>query len=195
MEDRQNVGILSDEQIVELYFDREENAIKETNKKHGKYLYTIAFNILNNNEDSEECLNDTYLKTWHSIPPTMPIIFRAFLAKIMRGTALDRYDEARRQKRIPAEMFDSLSDFEGFIADTTDANTEIEAKEIGRIITEYLDSSSDRKIYIFMSRYFFVMPIAEIAKKLGCSESTVNKELCSIKRELRKKFEDEGIEI
>ena len=191
MRPRYTTKVLSDEKIIELYFDREENAISETDKKYGKYLYTIAFNILNSNEDSEECLNDTYLKAWNAIPPTKPNIFRAFLAKITRTTALDRYDEAKRQKRIPAEMCVPLSDLEGFVSDTADAD----AEDIGRIVSEYLDGISDRKMYIFISRYFFVRSIRDIAQKLGCSESTVNKELAFMKKELREKFVEEGIEV
>ena len=186
---------LSDEAIIELFWRREESAIPETDRKYGTYLYAIAFNILKNREDCEECLNDTYLKTWNAIPPTRPSILRAFLAKIMRGTAFDRYDEATRQKRIPPELCDPLADdFENFLTDT-DLQREMESREIGRIISSYLDSVSDKKLYIFMSRYFFVMPLEEIAKKVGCSLSTVNKTLASMKKELKKRLEKEGIEV
>lgn len=191
METRQKDTVLSDEEIIGLYFERQESAISETDNKYGRYLYTIAFNILNNNEDSEECLNDTYLKTWNAIPPANPGILRAFLAKIMRTTALDRYDAMKRRKRIPPDMRTSLSELEGLISDTSDDSPE----EIGRIITEYLDGISDRRMYIFMSRYFFVKSIREISEKLGCSESTVNKELSHIRKELRDKLVKEGIEV
>lgn len=191
METRQKDTVLSDKEIIGLYFERQESAISETDNKYGRYLYTIAFNILNNNEDSEECLNDTYLKTWNAIPPANPGILRAFLAKIMRTTALDRYDEMKRRKRIPPDMRTSLSELEGLISDTSDDSPE----EIGRIITEYLDGISDRRMYIFMSRYFFVKSVREISEKLGCSESTVNKELSHIRKELRDKLVKEGIEV
>ena len=186
---------LSDEAIIELFWQREESAIPETDRKYGGYLYAIAFNILKNREDSEECLNDTYLKTWNAIPPTRPSILRAFLAKIMRGTAFDRYEQDRRQKRIPPELCDPLADgLEDLLSDT-DLQREMESREIGRIISSYLDSVSDKKLYIFMSRYFFVMPLEEIAKKVGCSLSTVNKTLASMKKELKKRLEKEGIEV
>lgn len=185
---------LTDEQIIGLYFDREETAIRETGKKYGSYLLTIAHNILHSREDSEECVNDTYLKTWNAIPPTRPSIFRAFLAKITRRTAFDRYDESRRLKRIPPELTDSLSDFAGVLPDNSSPEEELEARELGRIISTWLDTVSDRRLYIFLSRFFFVTPVAAIAKKLSCSESTVHKELAAMKSELRQKLIQEGYE-
>ena len=156
---------LSDEAIIELFWRREESAIPETDRKYGTYLYAIAFNILKNREDCEECLNDTYLKTW------------------------------KRQKRIPPELCDPLADGLEVLLSDTDLHREMESREIGRVISSYLDSVSDKKLYIFMSRYFFLMPLEEIAKKVGCSLSTVNKTLASMKKELKKRLEKEGIEV
>lgn len=180
---------LSDDQIIELFFQRDESAISHTDDKYGRYLHTIAYNILKNAEDCSECLNDTYYKTWNTIPPTRPAIFRAFLSKLMRNTALDRYESGRAQKRVPAENCFPFEDFEGFIADSD----QTDSKEIGMIITEYLESVSDRSMYFFISRYFFVIPIADIAKKSGCSVSTVNKQLAVMKQQLRELFARRGI--
>ena len=185
--------LLPDERIVELFWDRDETAIVQTDRKYRGYLYTIAFNILYSHESSEECLNDTYLKVWNCIPPTMPKVLRAFLAKIMRNTAIDRYDEDTRQKRVPVGLCESLEDFEGFLPDSRTIEDQLEAKLIGKIITEYLDGVSDRKLYIFMSRYYFMIPIGEIAKKLRVSESTVNKELAQMKKDLRLRLLKGGI--
>ncbi len=113
----------------------------------------------------------------------------------MRNLAVDRYDEAKRQKRVPGQLCDSLSDFEGFLADGMDPHAELEAQEIGNIITDYLDGVSDRNLYIFMSRYYFTVPIAQIAKKIGMSESSVHKILAVMKKELREKLENGGIRI
>ena len=195
MEYQLNTKLLSDDSIIELFWERDERAISETDLKYGNYLFAIAFHILNNREDGEECLNDTYLKTWNAIPPTKPKILRAFLAKIMRSTALDRYEEANRQKRVPASMCDSLSaELEVFLSDT-DLQKELESREIGRVISAYLDSVSDKKLYVFMSRYFFMMPLEEIARKMGCSLSWVNKTLSAMKKELRERLEKEGIAV
>ena len=184
-----------DDEIVALYWAREARAIEETDKKYGNYLYKIVNRILVNREDSLECVNDTYLKTWNAIPPTMPKIFRAFLAKTARNTAVDRYKEAKRQKRIPVELCEPLDDFEGFLTSKIGAEEELEAKEIGHVITRYLDSLSNRKMYIFFSRYYFAMPIAEIAGRVGVSESTINKEIATMKKELKKLLVDEGISL
>ena len=104
--------LLSDEQIIDLYFAREERAIKETDHKYGKYLFTIAYNIVQDTLDCEECLNDTYLNTWNRIPPTRPSIFHAFLSKIMRNIAVDRYRHNKAQKRAPSEMLLTLEELD-----------------------------------------------------------------------------------
>lgn len=94
-------GYLKDEQIIELYWAREERAISETDRKYRKYLYTVAYNILHSDPDCEECLNDTYLGTWNAIPPHRPNFFQAFLSKIMRNTAVVHYKKNHTQSRIP----------------------------------------------------------------------------------------------
>ena len=190
----QNHTPVADETIVDLYWERDERAIEETDRKYGAYLMTIAHRILHSREDSEECLNDTYLKAWNSIPPARPGVLRAFLSKIMRGTALDRYEERTRKKRIPAELCIPLSEVEALLPDSA-SDDEAEAREIAAILSSYLDKTTDRKLYIFVSRYFFVMPVGEIAEKLGCSESTVHKELAAIRQELREKLAEGGVLI
>lgn len=186
--------LLSDETIIELYHRRDETAIPATDRKYRSYLYTIAQQILNNAEDSEECLSDTYYKTWNAIPPAMPRIFRAFLAKITRNTAFDRRDSAQCQRRVPASLCDSLSDFESFLPSVS-MDKLLEARTIAKIISAYLDQLPDRRLYIFISRYYFLSPIRHIAEKLHVSQSTVNKELAAMKRELRKQLENGGIDL
>ena len=187
--------ILTDEHIISLYHTRDESAIQETDRKYGSYLYTIAYNILFSIEDSEECLNDTYLKTWNAIPPALPQVFKSFLSKITRNTAIDRFDEAKRQKRVPAEICDSLEDFEGFLSSDSNVENMLLAKQLGQIITDYLESVSVRKQYIFVSRYYFLIPTAQIAKKLHISQSAVQKTLSSMKAALRHHLEEGGIEL
>lgn len=187
--------ILPDEQIINLYFSRQESAIEETARKYGSYLLTISRNVLSDPEDSEECVNDTYWRAWNTIPPACPAILRGFLAKITRNIALDRYDEARRQKRIPPDRMVSLSDFEGVLPDAASPEELAEARELGRIISAYLDEVPDRRLYIFLRRFFFMTPIARIAQSLGCSQSTVHKEIAAMKQELRQKLKEEGYEV
>ena len=197
MKDRNDVatdGTLTDWQIIELYNMRDERAISATDRKYRSYLYTIAFNILSSNEDSEECLNDTYLKVWNSIPPAMPRVLKAFLSKITRNTALDKYDEQTAKKRVPLSACEELSELEGFIGDNA-MPSEIEAREIAIIVSDFLDSLSDTDFYIFMSRYYFAAPREQIAKKLGKSLSSVDRALSSMKKRLRGLLEEGGVAI
>ena len=99
---------LSDEEIIELYWQREEKALTATDEKYGRYLYTIAYNIVRDNLDSEECLNDTYLGAWNSIPPNRPNLFLVFLSKIMRNVAVDKFRSNRAKKSIPSSLVQSL---------------------------------------------------------------------------------------
>ncbi len=186
---------MSDEQIVELYWQRDQQAIKETDIKYRKFLLSIAYNILHDTGDSEECLNDTYIGAWNSIPPARPTLLQAYLAVIMRRTAIDCYKARTRQKRISSELTVSLSEVGDFIAGGDDAFSDTDARELGRVISEFVRSLSDRRMYIFMSRYYFPRPIKEIARLLGCSESTVHKEIAAIKCDLKEKLEKEGYAI
>ena len=186
---------MSDVQIVELYWQRNEQAIKETDIKYKKFLLSVAYNIVYDTCDSEECLNDTYIGAWNSIPPARPTLLQAFLATIMRRTAIDCYKARKRQKRIASELTVSLSEVEDFVANDDDMYSETDAKELGRVISDFVRSLPDRRMYIFMSRYYFARPIKEIAKLLDCSESTVNKEIAFIKCELKEKLEKEGYSI
>lgn len=187
--------VLSDEQIIDLYFAREERAIAETDKKYCEYLHAVAYNILYNEQDADECLQDTYLKTWNSIPPQRPSALRAFLAKITRNLSLDRYEQYNRQKRVPLEEYSPLDEVQEFLPDPYDLDQELRDATVARIITQYLDDTTDRRMYVFTSRYFFSLTIPQIAKRLGCSQSLVSKEIAAIKRELREQFEKEGITV
>jgi RNA polymerase sigma-70 factor (ECF subfamily) len=185
---------MSDEQIVELYWQRDEQAIKETDIKYKSFLLSVAYNIVGDTRDSEECLNDTYIGAWNAMPPARPTLLQAFLATIMRRTAIDRYKARKRQKRVASELTVSLFEVEEFIADD-DGYPEVNAKELGRVISDFVRALPDRRMYIFMSRYYFARPIKEIARLLKCSESTVNKEIAAIKRDLKEKLEKEGYSI
>ena len=188
----QTKAAMSDEQIVELYWRRDERAIRETDRKYQHFLLTVAHNILRDAQDCEECLNDTYLGAWNAIPPARPKVLQAFLATIMRRTAIDRYKAGKRQKRIDSELTVALSEVEEFLADGSDPAAELDAQELGRVISEFIRALSKRRMYIFMSRYYTARPIGEIARLLGCSESTVNKEIAAIKRDLKEALEKEG---
>jgi len=183
---------LDDKKIIELFFARDEKAIEETDLKYKKYLLSVAYNIVHDRRDSEECLNDTYLGAWNAIPPAMPNVLKAFLTTIMRRTAINRYNSNLKKKNIPSEMTDSLSELENFIADDNGIDTEIDAERLGRTISDFIRSLSDRRQFIFMSRYYAADPIDTIARDLSLSRSMVNKELAAIRSALKEELESEG---
>ena len=187
-----NQAVLPDAEIIELYWQRDERAIRETDRKYQAFLLSVAYNILRDGYDCEECLNDTYLGAWNAMPPARPTVLQAFLATIMRRTAIDRYKAKKRQKRVDSELTVALSEVEELLTDGSDPAAELDARELGRVISEYIRSLSKRRRYVFMSRYYMARPIGEIAELLGCSESTVNKEIAVIKRGLKEALEKEG---
>ena len=185
-------SVMSDEKIVDLYWQRDEQAIKETDIKYKKFLLSVAMNIVHDMCDSEECLNDTYIGAWNAIPPARPILLQSFLSTIMRRTAINRYNANKRQKRIASEFTVSLSDIEDFIADEGDMQAEFEAKELAKTISNYVRSLPDRQMYIFVSRFYIADPLSTISEELGCSISTVKREINVIKNGLKKQLESEG---
>ena len=195
MDSRETNGLLTDEQIIDLYFAREERAIAETDKKYCQYLHSIAYNILANYQDAEECLQDTYLRVWNAVPPERPRVFHAFLAKITRNLSLSRLKAARRDKRYPGEVSLSLDELSECVSDGGVFARQIESDAIAHVINCYLGSVSDRRVYVFVSRYFYMLTVPQIAKRLSCSTSLVKKELAIIRSELRQKLEKEGIDV
>lgn len=186
-------ALASDEEIIELYWNRDESAIGETDRKYGKYLLSVAHNILCDKQDCEECLNDSYLGVWRAIPPERPRVLRAFLTVILRRNAINKYNYLTAKRRVPSALTESLEELDGSIG--SDERDEERAKHLGGLISDYLRSVSKRRRYIFMSRYYLLEPIESIARELGVSRSTIDKELSAIRTELRAYLEREESEI
>ena len=186
---------LEDNKIVELYWDRDENAIGETDFKYRKYLFSVAYNVVHENRDCEECLSDTYLGAWNAMPPSRPNVLKAFLTTIMRRIAIKRYHGNLRKSVVPSEMTVSLSELEDFIAEDGEPDTEFDAERLGRVLSDFVSSLPARRQFIFMSRYYVADPIDTIAKALQLSRSMVNKELAAIRSSLKEKLESEGYSI
>lgn len=184
--------VMSDEKIIDLYWQRNEQAIKETDIKYRKYLLSVGMNIVHNMPDSEECLNDTYIGAWNAIPPAKPILLQAFLTTIMRRTAINRFNANKTQKRIVSDFAVPLFELEYLIADEGDLRDKIETKELAKSISNYVRSLPDRQMCIFVSRYYISNSLSEISKELGCSISTVKRELTLIKDGLKKWLEEQG---
>lgn len=177
--------IIDDEQIIELYWQRNENAIQETDKKYGQFLFRIAYNILHDRLDCEECQNDTYLDVWKAIPPTRPTVFPAFITKIMRRIALDRYKEKTAKRRIPSEYTVSMEDIKDTLHSNETVDSEYAAEELGKIISDYVRSLTDRQRYIFIDRFYLAEPVETIAADLSISVSTIYREIENIKQGLK----------
>ena len=184
------VRILSDDEIIALYWERNESAIKHTDIKYRSYLLTVAQNILRDLQDSEECLNDTYLSTWNAIPPQRPYLLKAFLASIMRNHALMIGRKQKTQKRAVQSQAISLSELEDVIADCAETD---DARALSLALDAYLASLDKDTRYVFISRYYFGKPIEQIASEMSVSRSKVNKQIAYIKQSLRQTLAKEGI--
>ena len=185
---------MEDSQIIELYWQRSENAISETAKKYGKLCRHIAMNILGNYSDAEECENDTYVATWNAIPPTRPNVFSAFLTKIARNLALNRYEYNKAQKRN--NEFDLvLDELEECIAGKSTVEAAYEAGQLSAVLDEFLEKLSKDKRVIFVRRYWYSDSVKDIAKRLQISESKVKTTLFRTRNELQEFLEAHGVTI
>ena len=183
---------MDDQIIINLYFERSGNAIVETKIKYGQMLRGIALGILKSMSDAEECENDTYMKTWDSIPPTRPNIFSAFLSKIIRNQSLDRYDYIHTEKRgngaIPL-LLDELSEC---IPDGNNTTEHAEEEELKEIINAFLGSLKADARNIFMRRYWFGDSVQEIASYSCFGISKIKMSLMRSRKELKAVLEKEG---
>ena len=187
--------VMADEQIIELYWTRQENAIQETDKKFGQFLFRIANNMLHDRQDSEECQNDTYLGAWNAIPPTRPAVLGAFLVQIMRRIAINRYREKTSKKRIPSELTVALEDAQGTLYHGDSVEVAYEASEVGRLINDYVKTLPDRQRYIFIDRFYLSESVESIADDLKLSPATVYREIDKIKQGLKLHLERNGVYV
>lgn len=183
---------IPDEQIVELYWQRSESALSETAVKYGDYCRYIAYNILYSREDAEECVNDTYLDAWNSMPPHRPSILSTFLGKITRRISLDRWRRKHADKRGGGEMDLVFDELEDCIADGGNTESAMEQQEMARIIREFLDSLPAAERRVFLRRYWYMDSIAGIALDFDFTESKTASMLYRTRQKLRAKLESEG---
>lgn len=184
---------MDDEQIVDLYWERSENAISETANKYGRYCHRIAYNILHNNEDSEECVNDTYMRVWGAVPPQRPNRLSAFLGKITRNLSLNRYEKYTAQKRGEGQVPLALSELQDCIPTFDSVEQVIEDAELVELFNRFLAAQPKEVRKIFMRRYWYLSSIKEIAEDYGFSESKVKMILLRARNELKQILEKEGI--
>ena len=184
---------MDDRKIIELFFERSEKAIDETEKKYGRYISAVADSILASKEDTEEVVNDTYLRAWNAIPPSRPRKLGAYLAAIARNLALDRYVARRKEREnVAAEaILDELADC------LPDSKSLSPADEFAlkQAVNSFLDSLDAKTRVVFMRRYWYMMPIAKIAFMSGMSESNVKTVLHRTRIAFREHLEKEGITV
>lgn len=182
---------MQDEMILELYWNRDETAIGATAEKYGTYCTCIAQNILHSPEDCEECVNDTWLRTWNAIPPQKPNCLRMFLAKITRNLAFDRYKAQSAQKRNK-EMEMVLDELADCLTTGITAEDHAVGKELEKAINTFLKALPEREGNVFIRRYFFVETPADIGKRYGISAGNVVVILTRTRQKLRVYLQKEG---
>ena len=176
--------MIDDEKIIELFFERSEQAIRELDIKYGKICHNLSYNIVNSRRDAEECVNDAYLGVWNAIPPTRPNPLLSYIVKIVRNISLKIYWRKEAAKRSGHYTI-ALAEIECCIADQKTVEDEIEARELARIIEDFLDTLTVENRVIFMRRYWFSDSYKDIAELVGLSEKNISVRLTRIREKMK----------
>ena len=183
---------MQDSQIIALYFARDEKAIEETASKYGALCTRIAHNILQNMQDSEECVNDTWLCAWNSMPPANPPILRTYLGRITRNFAINRYKAQHRQKR-GGHTVEAIAELGDIASPETEVQAQMDKQEFARVFNAFLYSLPERDCNVFLRRYFYAESAQEIAKRYGLKQDNVLKILSRTRQKLKDYLKEEGI--
>lgn len=183
---------MEDEHIVELYWERSEEAVSETAAKYGRYLYSIAYHILANEQDAEECVNDTYSDAWKTIPPHRPSVLSTFLGKITRRIAVDFWRKNSAEKRGGGETALVLEELGECVSGSGSVEDEVERRELLHQINVFLEKLPDTERRIFLCRYWYCEPVSSIAERFGYTESRVASQLYRTRNRLRSGLKKEG---
>lgn len=180
-----------DEEIIELFFQRSEEALKELKEKYGKICLQTSYNILDNYFDAEECVNDSYLGAWNAIPPTRPDPLLTYILKIVRNVSLTRYQKNHAQKRNSSYDV-AVEELEEFLVSPDSVEGKMELKELTGTIETFLDSLNELNRVIFVRRYWYYDNYMQIAKKVGLSEKNVSVRLTRLRKQLKDYLEERG---
>lgn len=186
---------MDEKQIIDLYWTRSERAIEETAKKYGKFCHSIAYNILADHEDSEECVNDAYLHTWNAIPPRRPNKLSAFLGRITRNLALNRYGRETAQKRGGGQVELAVEELAECIPDPATVERQVDNRMLADALNRFLGELPAETRNILLRRYWQLCPVREIASFYGISESKVKMSLMRTRGKLKRFLEQEGIDL
>ena len=184
---------MDDQKIIDLYWSRSETAITETDQKYGKYCYSIAYNILTNNEDAEESVSDTYMAAWKAMPPKRPSILATFLGKITRHLSIDRWRSRNRYKRGGGEIVLALEELEDCITADQTVEKTYERKQLALVFNRFLESLPETERQVFLCRYWYLDSISVIASYYGFSDSKVTSMLHRSRKKLRAVLEQEDL--
>lgn len=184
-----------DDDIVKLYWDRDESAISETATKYGSYCTSIAHSILLNNADVQECVNDTWLHAWNAMPPRRPSVLSTFLGKITRNLSFDLYKKHRRIRRGGSNIDEVLNELDECVSGNDNTEKQCEVKELINEINQFLLSLPEGKRCMFILRYWYAYSISEISNRLNISENNVSVSLNRIRRKLRTHLIERGFDI
>ena len=186
---------MEDSAIVQLYWNRNETAISQTEQKYGTYLMKIAYNILEDREDSQESVNDTYLAAWNSIPPHKPGVLSTYLGKLTRRISIDLFRRKNSQKRGGGEYALALEELKDCVRGGTDPEQETQAKMLAQAIADFLENQSAQTRQVFVGRYYYMDPVKEIARYCRISESKTKILLYRARQALREHLEKEGFDL
>lgn len=186
---------MDDNNIIRLYWDRNELAISATSDKYGRYCKSIANNILNDEEDAKECVNDTWLNAWNAMPVHWPGQLSAFLGKITRNLSFNRYKRARAGKRGGGEMTLILDELAECVSDADDVEQIINRRELEKAVSSFVRSLSAEKRRLFVRRYWYADSVSTIAKDRGMLPGTVSKTLERTRKQLKSYLTERGFEI
>jgi len=182
-----------DEVIIGMYWNRDERAIVQTDEKYHIYCHTIADRILHSNDDAEECVNDTWLRAWNTIPPQKPSNLRLFLGRITRNLSLDRYRRMHADKRGGGEMPVLLEELSEFATERDAVYEEVQKNELANRLNLFLSELSLRDRTVFLKRYFYAMSVGEIAAQIGATENNVSKILSRTREKLKDYLGEEAV--
>lgn len=186
---------MKDTQILDLYWARDEQAITETQRSYGSYCHSIAFRILYDREDADECVNDTWLRAWNAIPPERPKRLSLFLGTITRNLSLDRWKGKHAMKRGNGNIMLALDELAECVPDSHSTEDAVEAAELERLLDQFLHTLPERECSIFLRRYWYVEEYSSIARRYGMNLNTVKTTLFRTRTRLRSFLEKEGIVI
>lgn len=184
---------MEDSKIVQLYFDRSEEAIRETDRKYGPYCYSIAYNILTDAEDAEESVSDTYLAAWNRMPPARPSLLSAFLGRITRHLSIDRWRRRGAYKRTGGQINLALEELGDIVGGGETPEETAARKELAAGINRFLDTLPEQERSVFLCRYWYMDSIQSIAEKLGSNPGRISTMLCRTRKKLRLALEKEGL--